>query len=259
MAKKPAINRYVHKVVTISGVQLSISEFASLLGLSDSDARGLLVVREKKVHDQIYGLLKTGRWREATEEQRHLRSLLARASTGRGYTVDPLLTGNPKTTNLGLEMGMTIGTRTVIGLEKGKRGRTIATVACPKGHELRLEGSKAVLLKESECRECRHQDFTGTVWSMLTVIADVDVVPGKRRRLLVRCACGTEKTIEAQRLTGGRTKSCGCLKKKKQVTADVAPIDVSAFRAACETIVQQVLGSLDRYPQTRAVPVGVVP
>ena len=53
-------------------------------------------------------------------------------------------------------------------------------------------------------------DLMGQRFGRLVVIAEADSC--RRRRVLVRCDCGTEKTIPVQ--SPFRTRSCGCLQKE---------------------------------------------
>lgn len=39
----------------------------------------------------------------------------------------------------------------------------------------------------------------------------IGVSPEDPRRVLARCACGTERTVLAQNIKHGRSQSCGCL------------------------------------------------
>ena len=57
----------------------------------------------------------------------------------------------------------------------------------------------------------------GTVYGNLTVLG-----PAERRRtghaqVLCRCTCGVEKPIPVTELQRGKTKSCGCLRRKKLI------------------------------------------
>lgn len=51
----------------------------------------------------------------------------------------------------------------------------------------------------------------GSVYNLLTIIEFDSVINGKRW-YKCRCSCGNEKSIEGRRVTGGKTKSCGCLR-----------------------------------------------
>lgn len=51
----------------------------------------------------------------------------------------------------------------------------------------------------------------GTVFNRLTVIKDAPKKNG-RRRLICRCACGNTKEYDASNVTGGSSRSCGCLR-----------------------------------------------
>jgi hypothetical protein len=58
-------------------------------------------------------------------------------------------------------------------------------------------------------------NLIGQTFGKLTVIAPGPPT-GKRNRstFLCQCSCGTSKTITAENLKDGSTKSCGCLKKE---------------------------------------------
>ncbi len=67
---------------------------------------------------------------------------------------------------------------------------------------------------KSSKRNHRFVDLTGKTFGRLTVISEAE----KRNRYvrwLCRCRCGKETTVDAQRLTGGHTKSCGCFKMQR--------------------------------------------
>lgn len=53
---------------------------------------------------------------------------------------------------------------------------------------------------------------------------------GGRSAWLVRCDCGTEKSVNVQSLRGGRVRSCGCLKKR------VEPIPANAMEECLRLI-----------------------
>lgn len=59
-------------------------------------------------------------------------------------------------------------------------------------------------------------DLAGKVFGRLTVIAPADdhiSKSGYRTAMwLCRCECGNETIVRAKSLTGGVTKSCGCLR-----------------------------------------------
>ncbi len=55
-------------------------------------------------------------------------------------------------------------------------------------------------------------DFTGKTFGKLTVIGR----DASNRGWLVRCECGTEKTMRGSYFTSGKAKSCGCLGRFKK-------------------------------------------
>jgi hypothetical protein len=52
----------------------------------------------------------------------------------------------------------------------------------------------------------------GKKYHRLTILGDAGI-SRKRKMILCRCVCGTEKVIEARQVTKGLTKSCGCLRR----------------------------------------------
>ena len=56
------------------------------------------------------------------------------------------------------------------------------------------------------------KDYTGQVFGRLTVLGeDPDYVPHRsQRKVIVRCECGTEKSVFLLALKRGHTTSCGC-------------------------------------------------
>lgn len=71
-------------------------------------------------------------------------------------------------------------------------------------------------LQGNHCRAIRQ--LTGQVFGQLTVMRMGEIKPRKRGSRVFwvcKCACGDpEKQIEGSKLTAGRVKSCGCLRKK---------------------------------------------
>lgn len=61
-----------------------------------------------------------------------------------------------------------------------------------------------------------HQDQSGTKIAMLTLLEKTDMRTGNGSfKYRVMCDCGTEKLIGFSQMTIGRTRSCGCLQKRK--------------------------------------------
>jgi hypothetical protein len=57
-------------------------------------------------------------------------------------------------------------------------------------------------------------NLTGKHYGQLEVIRRVDNI-NNRTTWLCRCSCGTYKAITGHDLTSGKTKSCGCLRRKE--------------------------------------------
>lgn len=65
----------------------------------------------------------------------------------------------------------------------------------------------------------RDKKWIGQKFDRLTVIA-YEVVPRKmysETRWIVRCECGTLKSVSPSRVLSGNTKSCGCLKRENTI------------------------------------------
>jgi hypothetical protein len=54
----------------------------------------------------------------------------------------------------------------------------------------------------------------GEKFAQLTVIAELPKGAHYSRRYLVRCECGTEKSVMGGSLRSGNTVSCGCYKRR---------------------------------------------
>lgn len=61
----------------------------------------------------------------------------------------------------------------------------------------------------------KRNDLTGKTFGRLVPVhVDADSKPG-RLRWMCQCSCGATKSVLADSLTGGKTESCGCLRKEK--------------------------------------------
>jgi hypothetical protein len=57
-------------------------------------------------------------------------------------------------------------------------------------------------------------DLTGKRFGRILVLSGVPSVPGKNKKWVCVCDCGTEKTITGQSLRDGKTISCGCFHRE---------------------------------------------
>jgi hypothetical protein len=57
-------------------------------------------------------------------------------------------------------------------------------------------------------------DIVGQKFGMLTVVSEISVESGKRRRVSCVCDCGNKTNVIAITLMFGKTISCGCYKNK---------------------------------------------
>jgi hypothetical protein len=82
------------------------------------------------------------------------------------------------------------------------------------------------------------KDITGQKFGRLTAIARAD-----GRHWLFRCACGTEKLINAAEVKRGNTKSCGCLLRDHiAAMADRRRLDITGQTFGRLTAVRHVTG-----------------
>jgi len=71
---------------------------------------------------------------------------------------------------------------------------------------LRFEGTKN--------SDKRVKDIVGQTFGRLTVISLLPKIEGKGRKWLCLCSCGNYTKVETCSLSGGKTRSCGCLSKE---------------------------------------------
>jgi hypothetical protein len=61
----------------------------------------------------------------------------------------------------------------------------------------------------------RYPDLTGMVFNRLTVLGCSHRSPRGARYWLCQCICGNQTVMAAYRFRSGATKSCGCLKRRR--------------------------------------------
>ena len=59
------------------------------------------------------------------------------------------------------------------------------------------------------------KNVIGEVYGQLEIVGDVPRIPGKQRRVVVRCSCGTTKEMFLTVLRSGDAVSCGCYQKQQ--------------------------------------------
>ncbi|RGF93308.1 hypothetical protein DXA02_07485 [Ruminococcus sp. AM54-1NS] len=57
-------------------------------------------------------------------------------------------------------------------------------------------------------------DLTGMKFGRLTVLSSAQFQASKKKMWNCKCECGNYVTVRGTSLTGGITKSCGCLQKE---------------------------------------------
>lgn len=120
--------------------------------------------------------------------------------------------------------GQKFGILEVISLDekKSKNGILIWKCRCDCGNVSYVRGGN---LKSGKVKSCgclssresgnRRKDLSGKRYGKLLVLCEAERVNGKIA-WLCKCDCGNEKTVIGNYLTGGTTKSCGCLGKESK-------------------------------------------
>lgn len=62
------------------------------------------------------------------------------------------------------------------------------------------------------------KNVIGEVYGQLEIVGDVPRIPGKQRRVVVRCTCGTTKEMFLTVLRSGDAVSCGCFQRQQATT-----------------------------------------
>ena len=87
---------------------------------------------------------------------------------------------------------------------------------CDCGKELIISASRLRCGHNISCGCARYKNLTGMIFGNLTVIEEFGNDKNGKKLWKCKCICGNEKIAESSSLMGGHTKSCGCLKHKKQ-------------------------------------------
>lgn len=83
-----------------------------------------------------------------------------------------------------------------------------ATTSCGCSHEEKIYNKKTkVRVRKS---------YVGQKFNMLTVIEELG-----KNKVLCKCDCGNEKILAKSTVINGGTKSCGCLRKSKNVRNNI--------------------------------------
>lgn len=67
------------------------------------------------------------------------------------------------------------------------------------------------------------RNHLGRRFGLLVVIARAGTGSGTSAAWLCRCDCGAEKIIKANRLTQGRSRSCGCAQRDGRRGGELLP------------------------------------
>lgn len=115
-----------------------------------------------------------------------------------------------------IEPGTRIGRLTILGRDTlgGTRNEACWRFRCDCGHEGSRARSKLMPPETASCGcQLEANDLQGRVFGKLTVGAQSRREEG-RREWLCTCECGETSWVRADVLVDGRTKSCGCLRKR---------------------------------------------
>jgi hypothetical protein len=117
-----------------------------------------------------------------------------------------------------IQIGDRFGRWVIVDAGAGRRGKRLVSVRCDCGVE------KNVLvysLRRGATRSCgcglsgyRGGVKIGQHFGRLIVIAEAGMDQQRHPLFVCLCECGVEKTTSAYLLSGGRTRSCGCLRRE---------------------------------------------
>lgn len=83
----------------------------------------------------------------------------------------------------------------------------------------------------------KYNDLTGKVFGQWTVLYKSDIRKANKIYWHCRCSCGNEKDVQGAHLTQGKSKSCGCLRRK--ITSERSLIDLTGQRFGHWTVLKQ--------------------
>lgn len=93
---------------------------------------------------------------------------------------------------------------------------------CKCGLNKMVRGDGLLNGRSTRCRECRDNsiylvanEYIGKKFGKLTVTKDAEPTKNKQRQVIVRCECGSEKTITISRLKIKKPKACHICNVKK--------------------------------------------
>lgn len=84
-------------------------------------------------------------------------------------------------------------------------------------------------------RQRKWTNIAGKKFGRLTIIKEASKVT-KLRRVLCRCDCGNQVTVDLQSLTSGNTKSCGCLRNDHTRKAHIK--DLTGHKIGSLTVIK---------------------
>lgn len=98
---------------------------------------------------------------------------------------------------------------------------------CDCGHEVTARGKDIVLgnttscgcLKEFGLGKAQRQVMPGDRFTRLTVLYDTGERRAGQKVMLCDCDCGRQTRVRKPLLTNGQTKSCGCLRSRRELPA----------------------------------------
>ena len=140
---------------------------------------------------------------------------------------------------------------------EGKPGHLVSTWLCEcscgrqrivSGHSLKNDRSKS-------CGLCSPTVSPDDVFGRLTVIELAGRGKHRHLRWKCRCECGRETTVTSTYLTGGDTKSCGCLVKEGVNRNTASPVSFADLyrRYKRGATIRGFVFELDRYLFSRLV------
>lgn len=113
--------------------------------------------------------------------------------------------------------GQKFGKLTAVRPTEERRGNNevVWECVCDCGKTTFVDRANLVTGGTKSCGCSRIKDLTGQKFGLLTVVGPTERRQGRSVVWECLCDCGNTSYVRALSLVSGRTKSCGCLRKKK--------------------------------------------
>lgn len=116
---------------------------------------------------------------------------------------------------------------------------TVNSILCQK-----TQSCGCLYFEAMKNSDARTKNIVGKTFGRLTVVKLSPKVEGKRRKWLCLCSCGNYVEVDTGSLSGGTTRSCGCL--NKELSSERATINLSGKRFGKLSVIGRSDSSSDR-------------